>query len=108
MVFDLEALDNIIKGRRSVFPQDYTGERIDDLIVKKILETAIWAPSHKMTQPWRFVVFTGAALTSLAEAQAEIYKKVTTADGSFKEQKYQNLLTKPLLSSHIIAVLMKR
>jgi nitroreductase len=44
----------------------------------------------------------------LAEAQASVYKKVTEADGTFKEHKYQNLLTKPLLSSHIIAVIMKR
>jgi nitroreductase len=33
---------------------------------------------------------------------------VTTRDGSFKEDKYQGLLTKPMLSSHIIAVCMKR
>jgi nitroreductase len=108
MVFDLEAFDALIKGRRSVFPQDYTGEKVDDLIVKKILETAVWAPSHKLTQPWRFVVFTDAGLRALAESQAEIYKKATEADGTFREHKYQNLLTKPLLSSHIIAVLMKR
>jgi nitroreductase len=108
MTFDLEAFDNLIKNRRSIFPQDYTGEAVDDLIVKKILETALWAPSHKMTQPWRFTVFTGAGLKSLAQAQAEIYKKVTESDGTFREERYQNLLTKPLLSSHIIAVQMKR
>jgi nitroreductase len=108
MTFDLEAFDNLIKNRRSIFPQDYTGEKVDDLIVKKILETALWAPSHKMTQPWRFTVFTGAGLKSLAQAQAETYKKVTESDGTFRMERYQNLLTKPLLSSHIIAVLMKR
>jgi len=108
MVFDLEAFDNLIKNRRSVFPQDYTSEAVDDLVVKKILETAVWAPTHKLTQPWRFVVFTGGGLRSLAEAQAAIYKKVTEADGTFREHKYQNLLTKPLLSSHIVAILMKR
>lgn len=108
MIYDLEAFDNLIKNRRSVFPDDYSGEPIDDVIVKKILETALWAPSHKMTQPWRFVVFAGPALKSLAEAQAAIYKKVTQADGTFKEHKFQNLQTKPLLSSHVIAVLLKR
>lgn len=108
MVYDLEAFDSLIRSRRSVFPQDYTGEKIEDVVIKKILDTAIWAPSHKMTQPWRFVVFTGAALKRLAEEQAVIYRKVTEADGTFKEHKFQNLLTKPLLSSHVIAVLMKR
>jgi nitroreductase len=108
MVYDLEAFETLIKSRRSVFPQDYTGEPVDDLIVKKILETAIWAPTHKLTQPWRFIVFTGAAIKSFAEAQAAIYKRVTEADGTFKESKYQSLQTKPLLSSHIIAVIMHR
>ena len=108
MVFDLEAFDTLIKSRRSVFPQDYTGEAVDEVIVKKVLEAATWAPSHKMTQPWRFVVFSGAGRKALAEAQAAIYKQVTEADGTFREHKYQNLLTKPLLSSHIVAVIMLR
>jgi nitroreductase len=108
MVYDLEAFDHLVKHRRSVFPQDYTGERIEEVVVKKILESALWAPTHKLTQPWRFIVFTGKGLNKLAEEQAAIYKKVTEADGTFKEHKHQNLLTKPLLSSHIVAVLMKR
>jgi nitroreductase len=108
MTFDLQAFDDLIKNRRSIFPQDYTGERVDDLIVKKILETALWAPSHKLTQPWRFVVFTGPGLKSLAQMQADLYKAVTEANGTFREERYQNLLTKPMLSSHIIVVIMKR
>jgi nitroreductase len=108
MTFDLSAFDALIKNRRSVFQQDYSGEVIEDVIVKKIIEAALWAPSHKMTQPWRFIVFTGAGLKSLAEQQAGLYKKVTTTDGTYREERYQNLLTKPLLSSHIIVVIMKR
>lgn len=108
MTFDLAAFDALIKNRRSVFQQDYSGEAVDDLIVKKILEAALWAPSHKLTQPWRFHVFTGAGVKTLAEKQAAVYKKVTEADGTYREERYQNLITKPLLSSHIIAVIMKR
>ena len=106
--FDLQAFDTLIKSRRSVFPQDYTGESVDDVIVKKIRESALWAPTHKLTQPWRFIVFTGAGLRRLAQAQADVYKRVTEADGTFREERYQNLLTKPMLSSHIIVVVMKR
>jgi nitroreductase len=108
MTFDLAAFDLLIKNRRSVFQQDYSGENVDDVIVKKILEAALWAPSHKLTQPWRFVVFTGAGLKTLAQEQAAVYKKVTESDGTYREERYQNLLTKPLLSSHIIVVIMKR
>jgi nitroreductase len=100
--------DQLIARRRSVFPKDYTGEKIDDAIVQQLLENANWAPTHKLTEPWRFVVFTGEGIRKLADFQSGCYKKVAEADGSFKEDRYQNLLTKPFGSSHIIAIGMKR
>jgi nitroreductase len=69
---------------------------------------AKWAPTHKLTEPWRFVVFTGEGLKKLGEVQADVYKKITQADGSYKEERFQNLLKKPMQSSHIIVVCMKR
>ena len=39
---------------------------------------------------------------------ADLYKKVTTADGTFQEKKYEKLLSKPLLASHVISIGMKR
>lgn len=103
-----EDLDELIRQRRSIFPQDYTGEVVKDEIVRQIIDNARWAPTHKMTQPWRFLVFTGEGIRELARQQAQVYKTATEADGTFKESKYENLLTKPLLSSHIIVVIMKR
>lgn len=101
-------VNELIRNRRSVFQQQYSGEKVDDKIVQQMLENANWAPTHKMTEPWRFIVFTGEGIKRLASAQAEVYKQVTEADGTYKEERYQNLLTKPMLSSHIIAVAMKR
>jgi nitroreductase len=101
-------LNELMHRRRSVFPEDYTGERVKDEIVEQILENARWAPTHKLTEPWRFLVFTDDGLKALAQFQSDLYKKVTEMDGTFKEGRYQTLLTKPLLSSHIIAVLMMR
>jgi nitroreductase len=100
--------NNLIHNRRSIFPKDYITERVDDEIIKQMLENANWAPTHKLTEPWRFVVFTGDGLKKLAVFQGECYKEVTGKAGSFKEDRYQNLRTKPLESSHIIAVGMKR
>jgi nitroreductase len=108
MTINAETVNEVIRQRRSAFPPEYTGERVDDAIVRQMLENANCAPTHKLTEPWRFVVFTRAGLTQLAEYQSELYKKVTTSDGSFKEERYNNLSTKPMLSSHIIAIGMKR
>jgi nitroreductase len=103
-----EAFERIAGTRRSVYPKDYLPGRVDDEVVMKMLELADRAPTHKRTEPWRFTVFTGEGLKRLAEFQAACYKKVTEATGTYKEDRYQNLLVKPMESSHIIAVGMKR
>ncbi|CAN5157214.1 hypothetical protein BH09BAC3_BH09BAC3_17070 [soil metagenome] len=108
MKFSTDEVNQLIRQRRSIFSKDYTGERVKTQIVNQMLENANWAPNHKMTEPWRFVVFTGEGLKKLAEFQAACYKQVTSLDDSFKEDRYQSLLMKPLLSSHIIAVGVKR
>ena len=108
MNFTPEQVNDLMQKRRSVFQQQYSGEVVRDEIVQQMLQNANWAPTHKFTEPWRFVVFTGNGLSKLANFQSDLYKKVTTTDGTYKEDRYQNLLTKPLLSSHIIAIGMKR
>lgn len=108
MKYNTSEFNTLIRARRSIFPKDYSGARVDDEIVQQMLENACWAPTHKLTQPWRFVVFTGNGLKKLAELQASCYKKVTQRDNTFKEERYQNLLSKPLQSSHIIVVGMQR
>jgi nitroreductase len=103
-----ELINKLLHNRRSVFPKEYTGERVDDVIVKQMLENANWAPTHKLTEPWRFVVFTGTGIQRLADFQSELYKKVSSAKGIFDPEKHDGLRSKPLQSSHIIAVGMKR
>ena len=58
-------LSFIIKNRRSVFPKSYTDEKIDKRIIMEMLENANWAPTHKLTQPWRFCVFEGDGIKRL-------------------------------------------
>jgi len=108
MTLDPELINRLIAERRSVFQPQYTGEKVDDRIVRQMLENANWAPTHKLTEPWRFVVFTGDGIKELAEFQSSLYKEVATAKGTYKEDQFQKLLEKPLLSSHIIAVGMVR
>jgi nitroreductase len=105
---NVDEFNSLIKNRRSVFPKDYSGEKVDDAIIHQMLENANWAPTHKLTEPWRFVVFTGDGLKKLADFQSECYKEVTSVKGSFQQEKYEGLKIKPMESSHIIAVGMRR
>ncbi len=104
----MEEINRLMRTRRSVFPKDYTGERVSDAVINQMLENANLAPTHKLTEPWRFVVFAGDGMKQLAGMQAKCYKEVTDANGTYREERYQSLLTKPMQSSHIIAIGMKR
>lgn len=106
--FDIQEVNRLISNRRSIYPNMYSGETIDDEIIENIIENANWAPTHALTEPWRFTVFAGEGLKKLAEFQSGLYKKKTLENGSFDESKYLKLASKPLLASHIISIGMKR
>lgn len=104
---DAMSINLAIRNRRSVFTsQFYNGRRIPDEVITEILHNANAAPSHKLTEPWRFTVFTGEGLSRLGRLQSEIYK--ANAGERFKENKYDNLLNGPRMCSHIIAIGCKR
>ena len=106
MVFSIEEINKIIRHRRSIFPVSYSDEIIPDEVINQILENATWAPTHKLTQPWKFTVFTGKGLNKLAKFQSNLYKKISVTD--FQQKKFDKLNSKPLQCSHVIAIGMKR
>jgi len=107
MSFLPEQINEYIRARRSVFVDQFEqGKQIPDEIILEILENANNAPTHKVTEPWRFVVFSGNGLKTLATQQAAIYKE--HAGSKFKQNKYDKLQTSPLQCSHIIAICMNR
>jgi nitroreductase len=107
MNFDTSQLNKLIQERRSTFPKQYDpGKHVDDAIIRQLLENANWAPTHKLTEPWRFTVFTGNGLKTFAGLQASVYKNA--AGAGYKEDNYQKLLATPLLASHVISIGMKR
>lgn len=102
-----DQLNVLIASRRSIFTDQFIpGKAIPDDIIRQLLENANWAPTHKLTEPWRFTVFSGKGLQKLAEFQAGLYKE--TAGAKFKQDKYEKLLRTPGQCSHVIALGMKR
>lgn len=108
MNLSVEETNHLLRNRRSIYPAMYSDVPVDDAIIKTMLENANWAPTHKLTEPWRFVVFKGEGLKKLAVFQSELYKTLASQAGNFDESKFEKLATKPLLASHIIAIGMKR
>jgi nitroreductase len=72
-----------------------------------LLETSTWAPTHGLTQPWHFFVFTGDSRKSLADNLQRIYKAITPVE-SQKEETYRKLGEQPLMSPAVIVIGMMR
>ena len=37
-------------------------------VIQRLIEAAVWAPNHKLTEPWRFHVLAGAGRDAMADA----------------------------------------
>jgi nitroreductase len=44
MKFNTADVNRLMRERRSVFPRDYSGEKVKDEIIQQMLENATWAP----------------------------------------------------------------
>ncbi len=54
-------------------------------LIERILKSAVHAPNHRITEPWRFHVFTGKGRGELAKARAETARLMAEAEGEHEE-----------------------
>jgi len=92
-----------IRQRRSIFPISFVNQEIDQEVLKELLVYASYAPNHKNTQPWRFIVFKGKGLEKLAYQMAESYKS-NTPSTQFLQKKYDDIQEKILRSAAIVVI----
>jgi len=102
-----QAITQLIRKRRSIFPRTYIERPISKAIIEEVLENANWAPNHKKTEPWRFKVLVDNALVQLRDWQVDWYHKNTPPE-KFSAQKLKKLQTKPLKAACMIAICMQR
>lgn len=103
----MNEVSNVIQQRRSIKPESFSNQRIDDHHIEEILNNAIWAPTHGRTEPWHFYVFSEGSRAKLGTHLADAYKSITPEE-SFDENKYIQLVQRPFLASHVILVAMIR
>jgi nitroreductase len=104
----LAALSEIIRHRRSIKPVDMDPARtVERPLLEELLENANWAPTHGLTEPWRFNIYQGAGRKELSEAMQRIYRETTPA-AEFREDKLQKMSENPLRAQVVMVLWMNR
>jgi nitroreductase len=107
MRFNLSEINELIKNRRTIYPEQFSARKVHKEQIEMLLTNAQWAPTHGNTQPWRFHVFTDGGLQKLSTFLGETYLKLTAPEQQ-NDAKLAKMLRRPLISSAVIVVSMKR
>ena len=107
MKYNLSEITEIIKNRRTIYPQFYSSRKVHKEIIEHLLQNATWAPTHGMTQPWRFKVFTEESRKTLSDTLSMLYKQLTPTE-NFRDDKFAKMQARPFQASAVIVAYMKR
>lgn len=93
-----------IKSRRTC--HDWRPEPVAKEILAELLEAAVWAPNHKLTEPWEFYVALGETKEQLARLRAELKAAKALAKGNLEqaEKSYQHAYQELATASAAILV----
>lgn len=107
MRYNLSEIVDVIKDRRTIYPEQFSSRKVHKEIVQNLLGSAVWAPNHGKTEPWRFTVFMGEQTAKLAAAQQAFYEANTPPE-SFSKAKFERYQKRTSVTSAIIGLGMKR
>ena len=107
MKYNLSEITELIKNRRTIYPEQFSDRKVHREQIELLLNNAQWAPNHGNTQPWRFKVFTDQGLTRLSDFLGKTYLSLTPKEDQ-NDMKLAKMITRPLKSSVVIAICMER
>lgn len=94
-----ESLMQILRDRRSIFPKQYSPHRVPRSVLLELLESARWAPTHKLTEPWSFVVFESL------EGRTSVVSETSWFTPHWRPTAVSHFLSSLFLSSHVLSFL---
>lgn len=98
-----ETYKELVLARKSIYPVQFDPSKtVEDEKIETLLEMANWAPTHKYTEPWSYIVYSGEGINKYFDGLKEIYIKTTEHPDEKKIAKYD---TKKDQVSHIIALI---
>ncbi len=92
---EINVVRSNILQRRSIFPRSFTTEPVTTEEIELLMEAANSAPTHRLTQPWRFKIVRGSALPRLRDFMVRKYQELTPANlfSNLKETKIRRKIT---------------
>ncbi|MEE2843539.1 MAG: nitroreductase [Planctomycetota bacterium] len=112
-MINLEQITELIEHRRTIKPIDAGGEpnyldkSIPPKTLEQLLENANWAPTHGLTEPWRFTIFQDDARANLASKLSQTYTQ-HLLPAHFSQTKHDKLIAYAKHTSAAIALGMQR
>ncbi len=100
-------IHEVIKNRRSVFPPQYNDTPVANDFIRMLLENANWAPTHRLTQPWRFKIVQGEAKDRLGTFLSDTYTDITS-DEDFSPFKHKKIRNNCMSASAVLVICMQR
>ena len=101
-IMNKETLNSIIRNRKSIYPNEYTGDEIPDNLIREILLNANHAPTHRMTQPWFFKVYKNESKQKLIDIVSKI------DDSKISKIKLDKFIQKINDSNTVISIFLNR
>src|SRR5690625_4190808 len=89
-------LAKLIRERRSV-KKGYNHKKVTEETVLQLLNDAVWAPTHGLRQPWRFIFVD-------SDQKPDFAKKVAATYPEFKQKNREDYLNEP---NAILVVIME-
>lgn len=103
---DHKTLNSIIRSRRTIYANNYINKPISEELLVEIIANATWAPTHKRTEPWRFIVLEGKHQEKLGEYMLGYYKEHLSEE-NFPVSQYEHTLNYPI-NATLVAVILQR
>ena len=91
-------MSQLIKERRSI--RKFKSDKVSNEILEELLEVASYAPNHKLTQPWRFIIYKDEGSKVLANIMAE-----TVANGPKKKSPEEVRARFESIPAHVLVVI---
>jgi nitroreductase len=100
-------LAEAIRTRRSVGA--FTDQAVDPALVQELIDTAVWVPNHKMTEPWRFVFLSGEGVKRYASIRRDMaLEGVPAQDEETRRQAGEGTYQKFAIIPSYLGVIMKQ